>query len=328
MNYRRFGTTELTVSEVGFGCARLGGVFGTLTKDDMLRTLRTAYERGITFYDTADMYCQGESEALLGQAFRANRQQVIIASKGGYCLPGQRRLAARLKPLLRPIVRRVGLQRAQLPAGLRGTLAQDFSPAYLLKAAEGSLRRLRTDYLDLYQLHSPSSAVLEDGSFLAPLEQLKAQGKIRYYGVSCESVEDARLCLRYAGISGLQIRLSVLDQRPLDGLVQQCVEQRVGLIARECFGGGLLAQPEAGPHEGIPRETDEQAAIRRRMAAYQRLADRQGRSLPELALQFVLSQEPITVTLLGMRTDEHLAANLRYLAAPALSPAELKELQG
>jgi aryl-alcohol dehydrogenase-like predicted oxidoreductase len=328
MNYRRLGATDLTVSEVGFGCARLGGVFGTMTRDDMLRTLRAAFEQGITFYDTADMYCQGESEALLGQAFQTNRHQVIIATKAGYCLPGQRRLAARLKPLLRPIVRRVGLKRAQLPAGLRGTLAQDFSPDYLVKAVEASLRRLRTDYLDLFQLHSPPATVLEDGAFLAPLEKLKTQGKIRNVGVSCESVEDAQLCLQHPDVAALQIRLSLLDQRPLEGLVQQCAKQRVGLIARECFGGGLLAKSNGTPDEGPSLETGEQAATRRHMSVYQRLADRQGRSLPELALQFVLSQESITVALLGMRTDEHLAANLRYLAAPALSPVELQGLRG
>ncbi len=328
MNYRPFGATDLTVSAGGFGCARLGGVFGASTKDDMLRTLRTALEQGITFFDTADMYCQGESEALLGQAFRPNRQQVIIATKAGYCLPGQGRLASRLKPLLRPVVRRLGLKREQLPSGVRGTLAQNFSPTYLLKAVEGSMRRLRTDYVDLFQLHSPPAAVLADGAFLAPLEKLKTQGKIRNYGVSCETVEDAWLCLRYPGISGLQIRLSLLDQRPLDGLVQQCVQQGIGLIARECFGGGLLAKAEASPNDGVPPETEAQATVRRRVAGYKRLAESQGRSLPELALQLVLKQEPITVTLLGMRTDDHLTGNLRYFAAAPLAPAELQALRG
>jgi aryl-alcohol dehydrogenase-like predicted oxidoreductase len=328
MNYRRFGTTDLKVSELGFGCARLGGVFGASTKDDMLRMLRSAHEQGITFFDTADMYCQGESEALLGQAFRANRQQVVIATKAGYCLPGQRRLASRLKPLLRPLVRQLGLKREQLPSGVRGTLTQDFSPDYLLKAVESSLRRLRTDYVDLFQLHSPPAAALADGAFLEPLEKLKTQGKIRNYGVSCETVEDGRLCLRYPSISGLQIRLSLLDQRPLDGLVQQGVEQRIGLIARECFGGGLLAKAEAPPNDGMLAESDEQTTVRRRVAGYKRLAESQGRSLPELALQFVLKQEPITVTLLGMRTDDHLTANMRYFAAAPLAQEELQALRG
>src|SRR5690348_11208250 len=109
MQYKRFGMTDLTVSEVGFGCARLGGIFQGATKADMLSTLHQAFDYGITFFDTSDMYCQGESEALLGEAFRGQRDRVIIASKVGYCLPTQRRVAARIKPLLRPLIQRVGL---------------------------------------------------------------------------------------------------------------------------------------------------------------------------------------------------------------------------
>jgi aryl-alcohol dehydrogenase-like predicted oxidoreductase len=167
MNYRSFGATKLTVSEVGFGCARLGGIFQDSTKADMLRTLHLAFDRGITFYDTADMYSQGESEILLGKAFHGRRDKVVIASKAGYCLPARRKMVARIKPLVRPIIQRAGLKRQHLPSGLRGALSQDFSAGYLLKAVDQSLKRLRTDYLDLYQLHSPPTSVLESGAFLA-----------------------------------------------------------------------------------------------------------------------------------------------------------------
>jgi aryl-alcohol dehydrogenase-like predicted oxidoreductase len=102
------------------------------------------------------MYSQGESEALIGRAFRRRRhREIVIASKAGYCLPARRMLAARLKPFLRPLIQLLKIRRDRLPAGARGALAQDFSPGYLRKAVEGSLRRLRTDYLDLFQLHSP-----------------------------------------------------------------------------------------------------------------------------------------------------------------------------
>src|SRR5687767_14699906 len=112
MRYRRFGATDLMVSEAGFGCARLGGVFQGASKNDLLHTLRLAFEGGINFYDTADMYAQGESEALLGEAFHGRRTAVVIASKVGYTLPSQRRLVSRIKPLLRPVVRLLRLRRA------------------------------------------------------------------------------------------------------------------------------------------------------------------------------------------------------------------------
>lgn len=328
MNYRRFGTTTLTVSEIGFGCARLGGIFGGATRADMARTLHKAFDHGVTFFDTADMYCQGESEGLLGEAFRGRREHVIIASKAGYCLPAQRKAVSRIKPLLRPLIQRVGLKREHLPSGLRGSLSQDFSSSYLLKAVDRSLKRLRTDYLDLYQLHSPPASVLERGEFLAPLEKLKQEGKIRYYGVSCETTEDALICLRYPGISSLQIRLSLLDQSALKEVAPLATAQGIGIIARECFAGGLLGKSidALKLEQSIPDEAEREAK-RREIMAYDRIAQEHSRPLAQMALQFVRATEGISVTLLGMRTEEHLADNMRHLGAPPLSTEELRDLR-
>jgi aryl-alcohol dehydrogenase-like predicted oxidoreductase len=325
VRYRRFGSTELTVSEIGFGCARLGGIFQGASRADMVRTLHRAFDHGITFFDTADMYCQGESEMLLGEALRGHRDRVVIASKAGYCLPAQRRLIARIKPLLRPVIQRVGLRREHLPSGLRGSLSQDFSARYLQEAVERSLKRLKTDYLDLYQLHSPPASVLEGGEFLAPLEKLQREGKIRYYGVSCETTPDALICLRYAGISSLQVRLSLLDQSALRDVVPAAAAQGVAIVARECFAGGLLGKPiDALEMEAIIPDEAERAAKRHEIMDYHGLAAGYARPLAQLALQFVRGLEGITITLLGMRTAEQLADNMRHLAAAPLSAEELR----
>ncbi len=328
MEYRRFGATDLTVSEVGFGCAGLGAVFSDVTKTEMLRTLHEARDAGVTFFDTADMYTQGESEKLLGEAFRRGREGVIIASKAGYALPAQRKAAARLKPLLRPLVRRLGLKREHLPAAVRGSLSQDFSPGYILKAADGSLKRLKTDYLDLYQLHSPPTSVLEAGEVFGALDTLRSQGKIRYYGVSCETVEDALICLRYPGVSALQLRLNLLDQRVLDEAIPRAAERGVGVIARECYAGGLLARPiDMTTLEEVMLDPAEREARSGELAAYNRLAEQQACSLPALALRFVLGVDGVSVALLGMRTETHLRDNLRHLAAPALSTEGIHALR-
>ena len=163
MERTRFGTTDLYVSDLGFGCARLGGFFQSANKADMVRTLREALAAGITFYDTSDMYTQGESEQVLGEAFHGVRDQVVLASKFGYCLPAQRQLLSRVKPLVKPLVQRLGLRREHLPSAIRGSLAQNFSPGYVVHAVEQSLRRLKTDHLDLCQLHSPPAEVLAQG---------------------------------------------------------------------------------------------------------------------------------------------------------------------
>src|ERR1700730_3959974 len=155
MKINVFGRTGVNVSEIGFGGSRIGGIFAEKhSSKEALNVLRKALDSGITFYDTADMYAQGESEALIGKAFRDRRDQVVLATKGGYCLPTQRKLMARIKPLVRPIVRLLGLKRTKLPSGVFGTLSQDFSPSHLTQALEASLKRLHTDYIDLYQLHS------------------------------------------------------------------------------------------------------------------------------------------------------------------------------
>jgi aryl-alcohol dehydrogenase-like predicted oxidoreductase len=328
MRSRAFGATGLTVSEIGFGCARLGGVFQSTTRADNVRTLQRALDAGITFFDTSDMYCQGESEALLGQAMRGRRAQVVLASKVGYCLPAQRQLVARVKPLVRPVIQRLGIKREHLPSTVRGSLSQDFSGAYIVQAVERSLKRLQTDYLDLYQLHSPPREVLESGEFLTPLEQLKREGKVRFFGVSCETTDDAAFCLRYPEISSLQIRLSLLDQIALDVVVPRARERGVALIARECFAGGLLTKrPDALDLETFIADPIERDALRKEMFAYQALAEQWRRPLSEIALQFVLAAHGVSVALTGIRTDAQLDGNLRFAEAQPLSEQQIEALR-
>jgi aryl-alcohol dehydrogenase-like predicted oxidoreductase len=328
MRYRRFGTTDLFVSELGLGCTRLGGVFQDSGKTDTLSLLRRAFEHGVTFFDTADMYSQGESEALLGEAFRKDRDKVVIASKGGYCLPAQKRFVSRIKPALRPLVRRFGLKREHIPSGLRGTVSQDFSPAYILQAIDHSLRRLRTDYLDVYQLHSPPTAVLESGELLEPLERLRRQGKVRHYGVACESPEDALICLRFPEISSIQVGMSLLEQRAIEEAIPRASERGVALVARQPFASGLLAKPSAvRASDDSARDPAIQGRQGEQIARYQQMADHFGRPLPEIALQFVLGTPGVSVTLVGMRTMAHLSVNLRHLAASPLSREEVRALR-
>ena len=318
MRINDFGNTNLKVSEIGVGCARLGGLVAqNQSRDESpISLLQKAFDAGITFFDTADMYTQGESEALLGKAFRGKRDRVVIASKGGYCLPTQRKLLASIKPLVRPIIRALGLKRENLPTSVTGTISQDFSPEYLSAAVEASLRRLKTDYLDLYQLHSPPGEVIRSGEFIDTLEKLKSQGKIRYYGIAVDTVEDALDCLPLSGISSVMTPFGVLDQEALDSFFAKAEARNLAIIARGCFGGGML---NADLHADQLRAKTEKW---QQILAYREIAAQSGRSLHEMALQFSRSIRPITVNLLGMRTAAHLSTNLGYLAAPPLSDPE------
>jgi aryl-alcohol dehydrogenase-like predicted oxidoreductase len=324
VRYRQFGKTGWRVSEIGFGGARIGGLFAQDGgKVASLRTLEAAFDVGINFFDTADMYSQGESEILIGKAFRKKRDKVFIATKGGYCLPGQKRLIQFIKPIAKPIVRVIGLRRSAVPAALSGTISQDFSPVHLGKAVEASLRRLRTDHIDLYQLHSPPREELHGPRLqdaLGLLARLKAEGKIREYGIALDSIDDAPHCLGMEGIASLQMPFGLLDPEALDGVFDKVSERRYGIITRGCFGGGAL-KPSLN-------EADLRAIEPKweRVLQVRRLAEQMQRSPLEAALKFSLCIERISVTILGMRTPQQLAANLQYYAAKTLSNEEKREL--
>jgi aryl-alcohol dehydrogenase-like predicted oxidoreductase len=285
--------------------------------------LEAACDAGINFYDTADMYSQGESEILVGKAFRKKREKVFIATKGGYCLPGRKRLIQLIKPFAKPIVRAIGLRRSAVPAALSGTISQDFSPGYVRKAVEASLRRLQCDHIDLYQLHSPPRERLRGTQIqdaLGLLARLKTEGKIREYGIALDFVDDAVHCLGMEGIASLQMPFGLMDPEALDGVFESVSKCQLGIISRGCFGGGALKQSLT--------ETDLRAIEPKweRVLQIKRLAGQMQRSPLEAALQFSLCIERISVTILGMRTPQHLAANLKYYFAKPLSNEEKREL--
>jgi aryl-alcohol dehydrogenase-like predicted oxidoreductase len=324
VRYRQFGKTGWRVSEIGFGGARIGGLLaqdgGRATS---LKTLEAACDAGINFFDTADMYSQGESEILVGKAFRGKRDRVFIATKGGYSLPRQKRLIQFIKPFAKPIVRALGLRRRAVPAALAGKVSQDFSPGYLREAVEASLRRLQSDHIDLYQLHSPpreelTGSHLQDA--LGLLGRLKTEGKIREFGIALDSVYDAVHCLDMEGLASLQMPFGLMDPQALDGVFDKVSERQLGVIARGCFGGGALKQSLT---EAELRASEPQWE---RALQIKRIAEQLQRSALEAALQFALSIERISVTILGMRTPEHVATNLQYYAAKALSNEEKREL--
>lgn len=324
MRRKPLGATGLVVSEVGFGCARIGGILaGRGASEAAADALRAALDAGITLYDTADMYAQGESEALVGRAFAGRRDQVVLATKGGYLLPTRRKFLSRIKPLVRPVLNALGIRRGKGIAGVAGALAQDFSPDYLRRALDESLRRLGTDHVDLYQLHGPPVGFLESAACddaLAALLDLKRAGKIRAVGVGTESVEQARAALRHDGIDCLQLGFGLLDLEPLDGVLDDAAARGIGVIARGCYGGGLLKE-SLGEAE-LRAETPKAEHI----LALRSLCRARGRSVLEAALQFSLATPGVATTLLGMRTREHVAENLRLHAAAALDGDAYREL--
>ena len=199
-----------------------------------------------------------------------------------------------------------------MPKSFRRTVAaQDFSPAYIRRSLEASLQRLRSDYVDVYQLHSPPRGVIERAEFVPVLERLQQEGKLRYWGIACETAEDATIALRSCpGLCSLQVSVSLLHPEALDQVVPQASKMGAAVTAHQVFASGLLTRSASSMPDQV-LGGDARASL----ADLERQAHARGCTLAELALSFVLGQPGISVALLGMYRPEHLRQSLRYLAA-------------
>jgi len=322
MNYKYFGNTDLEVSEMGFGCSRLGGTLTHMNDKEVTGLLLKAFDNGINFYDTADSYGQGNSEKIIGKVFKDKRNSIIIATKAGYCLSSIVDFATQIKPLLRGLVRLSPSVKRSIQRTPFTQARQNFSPVYLTKSIERSLKRLQTYYIDLFQLHSPPTHILETGEIFETLEILKSQGKIRYYGVSCRTVEDALLCLRYPGISSIQVGINLLEQGAITKLLPFTKKTNIAIIARQPFASGFLAKNlREVNNELYPQEEFEDKI--KKVERFQFLAKEGVCTMAQAALRFVLQLDGVSVVIPGMSNQKHLEENLATLAMSSLTKEEL-----
>jgi aryl-alcohol dehydrogenase-like predicted oxidoreductase len=297
-------------------------VFSTGTSyRDELSLVNAAIDAGINFFDTSDLYSQGQSEVLLGKAVRSRRSEVVLATKGGYLRSPESRLLARAKPIARPLVRALRLERRHAPGGTAaGPIMQDFTPDYLAKAVEGSLRRLRTDYIDIYQLHSPAADVIEAGRYVEVLDRLRTEGKILRFGIAADQAADVAAFDVLPSIASLQVPFSIVDQSAGRLVLPKASGSPVGVIARSCFAAGLLVSSLSED------ELRGRTPAWRTILAVRSKAQMFGRTPREVALQFNLAADAIAVTILGMSTPQHLRQIRDAYEAPALTIDERSAL--
>ena len=321
MNYRRLGKTELKVSALGLGCGRLGSVTQSGGDQAALRLIGAAIDAGVNFFDTSDIYGQGRSEMLLAKALKGQRDKVIIATKAGFCLSSLGWVAKQIKPVVRKFLKAKPKFAHSIQKARASQNKQNFSPLYLQRGVEGSLKRLRTEALDVFQLHSPPTEVLRQGEVFRTLDSLKAQGKARHYGVSCRKAGDVAFCLAHAGVSVLQVELNLLHPEALAEVLPAAKSQDVGIVARQALAGGLLLRSpgELRPEDCASREESFEQ-LRGRIEEVAENARQSGRTLPQMAIQYLLEQAAISTVLIGTTNAEHLKVHLPRLEQPVLNP--------
>ncbi|MEI6947724.1 aldo/keto reductase [Paraflavisolibacter sp. H34] len=286
MNYNSLGTSSLRISEIGFGCMSLTGDAAEST-----RILHEALAGGINFFDTADLYQKGANEELVGRAFQGRRDQVVLASK-------------------------VGNQWRADGSGWDWNPRKD----YILSSIEGSLKRLQTDYIDLYQLHG---GTLEDpiDEAIEAFELLKQQGKIRYYGISSIRPSVIQEWIKRSGIVSVMTQYSLLDRRPEEQTLALLQQHNIGVLARGAVAQGLLINKPPKPYLNYSEAEVQQAA-----AAVQAVSGEQ-RNATQTALRFVVQHPAVTSAVAGIRTLEQLEEALRTPATPPLSDKEMDSLR-
>ena len=328
MQQRLFGTTDLKVSELGLGCSPLGGGLFRNDRQESLRVVSSAIERGVNFFDTADNYSLGESERLLGLALRGRRAQAVIATKVGARYGVADIWLLKARPVLRPLKGLLGGARRSINLVRDKRKHYDFSAAHLQRAVESSLRRLGTDYIDLYQLYNPSAEDLLDFAMGDTLEKLRAAGKIRYFGITANHVRDALPALECKSIASVQLPVSLLDQEGLASFLELARARGLAIIGSTPLGQGLLtdAQGTTKADESSHFTVEQISARRRLMEAYRAQYVTPDRSLGQLALRFVLQLPGVSVAVPSAVSLRELEENLGALLTAQLTDREISEL--
>lgn len=285
MRYSRLGKSDLEVSRIGFGCM-------SLTQDtrENEAIIHQALELGINYFDTADLYEKGENEIKIGNLLKNSRNQVIIATKVG------------------------NRHRAD------GN-GWDWNPRkdYILSAVEESLRRLQTDYIDLYQLHGGTIDDPIDETIEA-FELLKEQGKIRHYGISSIRPNVIREYVKRSDMVSVMMQYSLLDRRPEEECFELLKKNNISVLSRGSIAQGLLADKPAKSYLSWS-----EASVAKAAGAVHMVSGENGNAA-DTAIRFVLQHQPVSSAVIGIRTLAQLEDIAAAADLPELSAAEMKLL--
>ena len=284
MEYRKLGKSSLMVSQIGFGTMSLD-----LNQSTSETLVHRAFDQGINYFDTADIYHDGLNESFLGRVLRNRRENLILATK-------------------------VGNKKRADGSGM------DWVPSkkYILSAVDRSLERLQTDYIDLYQLHGGTTEDPID-DIIEAFEYLKKAGKIREYGISSIRPNVIREYVRRSSIISVMMQYSLLDRRPEETVFPLLVQNNLSVLARGTLAKGLLLSKPAESYLNYPKD---------QVAKLSQLLNSISKKTPyELAILFALSRLPVSSAVIGIRTENQLQDAISVTTSSNLSTDEMKSLE-
>jgi myo-inositol catabolism protein IolS len=288
---RKLGRAEVGVSEVGLGTWAMGGdEWGVVEDKESIRAIQRALDLGVNFLDTADVYGSGHSEELIARAVAGvPRDRYVLSSKAGFDIYSE--------------------------PGTPGGAGQDFTAPYLRRALDESLKRLKTDHIDVYHLHNPSLEVIYQGDALDTLVEQRDAGKIRFIAVSVSNPEEGIACINTGVVDALQLVYNLLNRGPEAELLPMASKHKIGIIVRSPLAFGLLTGKYKASHlfpngdfrsemppgwlQGNVHEVDQL-----------RFLANSGRTLAQAAIAFVLSNPVVSVVIPGAKTVSNVEENV------------------
>ena len=312
MNYRNFGRTGWQVSEISFGAWALGADWGHVSDEDALDALHAALDEGVNFIDTADVYGDGRSERLIAQMLKQRSEQVYVATKAG----------RRLNP----------------------HLASGYNRENLTAFVERSLTNLDVDALDLVLLHCPPAEVYYMPQTFGVLDDLVQAGKIKYYGVSVEKVEEAIKAMEFPNVQSVQIIFNIFRQRPAKLFFELAKQNQVGILARVPLASGMLTGKmtnqtsfTADDHRNYNRHGEafdvgetfsgvDYASGLEAVEALRPLVP-QGATMAQFSLRWILMFDAVSCAIPGAKNRQQAVDNARASDLPAFSEVEMAQIQ-
>ena len=295
MKYRKFGSLDWNVSEVGLGCWQIGADWGNVTEDSAQEILKSSYENGVNFFDTADVYGMGRSEKFVGEFLKSVSERIYVATKAG---------------------------RQINPHVAKGYYDKDLMESYVNQ----SLSNLNVETIDLLQMHGPPTEVYSSDNTFEMLDYLVSKGKIQNYGFSVQTVDEALECIKRPNTKSIQVIFNIFRQKPAEKLFKIAKEKKIAIIVRVPLASGLLTgkfnkdssfAPDDHRNYNINGdafdvgETFSGVNFNKALEAVDELKNilPEGITLSQLSLKWILMHDAVSIVIPGAKNKDHVGLN-------------------